>query len=38
LNRILVAQRITAPQMVVSLVVLPLHIATNYMLIHYLQV
>ncbi|KAG2492272.1 hypothetical protein HYH03_009512 [Edaphochlamys debaryana] len=33
LNRILVAQRISKPQMVVSLLVVPLHVATTYGLI-----
>lgn len=33
-NSVLVAQRITAPQMSVTLVVFPLHVATNYLLIH----
>ncbi|KAJ9504555.1 hypothetical protein QJQ45_020178, partial [Haematococcus lacustris] len=34
LNRILVAQRIARPQMGVALLVVPLHVATNYLLIH----
>lgn len=33
LNRILVAQRITRPQMAISLVIIPLHIATTWALI-----
>ncbi|EFJ52692.1 hypothetical protein VOLCADRAFT_115641 [Volvox carteri f. nagariensis] len=32
LNRILVAQRITKPQMVISLIIVPLHVATTYLL------
>ncbi len=34
LNSALVSQRITRPQMVAALVVLPAHIGTNYLLIH----
>ncbi|GFR42578.1 hypothetical protein Agub_g3505, partial [Astrephomene gubernaculifera] len=34
LNRILVAQRITRPQMVISLLIVPLHVATTYLFIH----
>ncbi|GFH20513.1 multidrug and toxin extrusion protein 1, partial [Haematococcus lacustris] len=37
LNRILVAQRIARPQMGVALMVVPLHVATNYLLIHKLK-
>ncbi|GIL46250.1 hypothetical protein Vafri_3278 [Volvox africanus] len=33
LNRILVAQRITKPQMVISLLIVPLHIANTYLLV-----
>ncbi|GLC34146.1 hypothetical protein PLESTB_000842400 [Pleodorina starrii] len=33
LNRILVAQRITKPQMVISLLIVPLHVATTYLLV-----
>ena len=34
LNRILIAQRIAAPQMVISMVVALMHVAANYLLIH----
>ncbi|GFR43909.1 hypothetical protein Agub_g5043 [Astrephomene gubernaculifera] len=34
LNSVLVAQRITSPQMTVQMIVLPLHVVTNYVLIH----
>ncbi|PNH12640.1 Multidrug and toxin extrusion protein 1 [Tetrabaena socialis] len=34
LNRVLVAQRITRPQMVISLAIVPMHVATTYALIH----
>lgn len=37
LNRILVAQRITRPQMYVSLTIIPLHVATTYTLVHSLN-
>lgn len=34
MNRILLAQRITLPQMFVSVAVVALHLAANYLLIH----
>jgi MATE family multidrug resistance protein len=34
LNRILIAQRIAAPQMFISIVVAALHVMFNYLLIH----
>ncbi|KXZ52717.1 hypothetical protein GPECTOR_8g111 [Gonium pectorale] len=37
LNSALVAQRITSPQMTIQVLALPLHIATNYVLIHVLR-
>ncbi|GIL46835.1 hypothetical protein Vafri_3721 [Volvox africanus] len=36
LNSVLVAQRITAPQMAIQIIALALHISTNYVLIHVL--
>ncbi|KAG2439264.1 hypothetical protein HXX76_004625 [Chlamydomonas incerta] len=36
LNSVLVAQRITRPQMTIQMVALPLHVANNYVLVHVL--
>ncbi|EFJ50951.1 hypothetical protein VOLCADRAFT_103747 [Volvox carteri f. nagariensis] len=36
MNSVLVAQRITAPQMIIQVIALTLHISTNYVMIHVL--